>query len=128
MTVKQLFDEARAILSIEESDQDDLTPFASQWMNIVFREVLPTENYVRTYKGIAPLAVPFQVDGWTGNPPSTVIPYQDEITSTALVYGLAAQFYIYDNNKYFAQDFRNRFIVALNEAGRTRPEMIIDVY
>lgn len=121
-----IFRKACGYLSQPVEDSEDFKQFSPDWMDALLVEALPYENAKRRLEA-DPTRPPLQVAPVVEDL-ETVVPYDDEICRVALPYGLASQYFIDDGDNYNAQDFRARFISALNAALQTEEESVRDVY
>lgn len=124
MTATEVFALAAGYLTQSVEDSEDLAPFVPGWLNVLLAECLPTENQLRRFEGQDELPAAPRVTAETMGAP---LPYHEDILRTALPYGLASDFYRDDDN-YYCQDFRARYIAALGDVLRTRGEAVRDVY
>lgn len=127
MKASKLFEEACTLLGLPPEEADDLREMAPYWMNLLLREILPHENMLRRKEGLSVLEKPYQLTENKGLE-AEEIPYREALCGVALVYGLASQMFMEDDNDYRAQDFRNRYIAALREAEKCKGETVADLY
>ena len=125
MTGNDIFDSAAVYLTQTREDSDDLAAFVPLWLNVLLEECLPYENQLRRMAGQEALEKAPRV---TAETMGETIPYQESILRTALPYGLASDFWRDDDNDYRANDFRAKYVSALNDLLRTEGEPIRDVY
>lgn len=125
MTGNELFALSAGYLSQTLSDSDDIADFVPGWLNVLLAEALPTENQLRTLEGLPPLET---APRFTKDTMDEEIPYSDLIVEVALPYGLASDMLRDDDNDYRCQDFRQKYILALNEIMQARPEPVQDCY
>ncbi|WP_367924665.1 hypothetical protein [uncultured Ruthenibacterium sp.] len=125
MTGKELFEISAAYLSQNAADSEDAEEFAPHWLNVLLAEALPTENQLRAMDGREPLS---SAPVFTKDTMDNAIPYSDAIVEVALPYGLASELMRDDDNDYRCQDFRQKYILALGEALRVKPEPVRDLY
>lgn len=125
MTANDVFALAAGYLAQSVEDSEDLAAFVPGWLSVLLAESLPTENQLRRYEGADELLTAPVVSAETMD---EELPYHDSILRTALPYGLASDFYRDDDNDYRCQDFRARYIAALEDVLCTRSEAVRDVY
>lgn len=125
MTGSELFEISAAYLSQSAADSEDAAEFAPHWLNVLLAEALPTENQLRALAGRPALD---KAPVFTKDTMDAEIPYADAIVEVALPYGLASELMRDDDNDYRCQDFRQKYILALGEALRVKPEPVRDVY
>lgn len=107
------------------ADSDDLAPFVPGMLNVLLEEALPYENALRRFEGKAELSAAPKV---TSETMDQEIDYHEVLLRIALPYGLAADFYRDDENYAVMDDFRGRFVTALNDSIRTAAEPVEDLY
>ena len=129
MTAKEIYEAALSNL-FEYPDKDaDFKAFFPDFLNLLMQEALPTENAVREARGeellvSAPVVTDLTEEG----------PYDDMITRVAFPYGVAALYLRDDMDNFNAQDYRARYIGALQDAidyafkYRTGEGIVQDVY
>ena len=126
MTAGKIFQKACGYLSQTVAETEELASFAVLWLDTLAAEALPYENALRRYyrdESKPPLAAAPRVQSLTDE-----IPYREEICRVALPYGLASCLFSDEENEYRAQDFRARYISALNESQKLADEGVVDVY
>ncbi len=104
---------ASAFLYEQDGEDTESKHFALPFLNILLQEALPTENSIRKFKGLAPLTeAPFikNLD--------EEIPYDNEIMRVALPYGLAAQYYQEAPDNFQAENYRSKYLAALQDAAK----------
>lgn len=123
MTIQQVFDLALSLLPTNMDEDDSLVQYAVGWVNLAMQEMLFCENTIRVYKGIEKLdSAPILSDL------NDEIDYDDSLVRYALPYFLASYMSKDDGSDYWAQDYRSRYVVAVNEALKAEPMLIEDVY
>lgn len=125
MTGNELFALSAGYLSQTLTDSDDIAEFVPGWLNVLLAEALPTENHLRALEGVPALT---QAPQFTKETMDEEIPYSDLIVEVALPYGLASDMLRDDDNDYRCQDFRQKYILALGEIVKARPEPVQDCY
>jgi len=111
MTAEQIFKTAASFLFEQAGYDVDFKTHAPSIINTLVAEALPYENAYRAANGMGELERAPAITALDDD-----IPYCDAICRIALPFGLAAYFYQDELDNYKAQDFRARFIDALNEA------------
>lgn len=82
-----------------------------------------TENSIRRHEGRALLAAAQKIASL-----DETIDYADAITRVALPYGVAAQFFQEAMDNFQAENYRAKYVSALNDARKLSFEPIVDVY
>ena len=123
MTVREVYDRGVALLPSTRSEDPTLTQYAVPWVNMALSEAFSTENSIREANGDEPL---LEAPILTSD--ADEIPYYERIVSNAFPNFIASVASKDDDDTYWAQDFRARFVVALNEAAKVVQTDIIDHY
>lgn len=89
----------------------------------LLQEALPYENSIRRTKGEGELAHAPVIESMEEE-----IGYDEGLCRVALPFGIASYFYQDEVDNFKAQDFRGRYINALQEAARWSEEPVEDVY
>lgn len=113
MTGQDIYIMASAFLYERDSEDGDSKHFAVPFLNILLQEALPTENSIRRFNGREILKAAPLITTLTA-----VIPYDDEITRVALPYGLAAQYYQEAPDNFQAENYRSKYLAALQDAAK----------
>lgn len=125
MTGNEVFEAAAAYLAQTRPDSEEWKPFVPHWLNLLLEESLPYENAWRTMQGLELLEkAPFLTQDDMDEP----LEYHEALVRIALPYGLASDFWRDDDNDYRANDFRARYVAALEDCLRGEPQAIQDVY
>lgn len=113
MKAQDIYVMASAFLYEREGEDADNRHFALPFLNLLLQEALPTENSIRAFEGRPLLAqAPFLTAL------GEEVPYADGLTRAALPYGLAAQFFQEAMDNAQAENYRGKYIAALDEARR----------
>ena len=104
---------ASAFLYEQDGEDTESKRFALPFLNILLQEALPTENSIRKFKGREILKAAPLITALTAE-----IPYDDEITRVALPYGLAAQYYQEAPDNFQAENYRSKYLAALQDAAK----------
>lgn len=123
MTGTDIYTAALAFLAEGPDVDPDLKLYSLPWLNILLAECLAVENSIRQAGGEKALPSAPMLESLTEE-----IPYSEPIVRTALPYGLASFFYLDDGNDYRAEDFRARYVSALNEAQKYLDGAVEDLY
>lgn len=123
MTANEIYTLALSFLSETPAGNETLEALAPGWISLLLQEALDQENLLRRFDGEKELTAAPQIRDL-----GEEIDYHPSILRVALPYGLASFFYIDDENDYRAQDFRARYISALEDTTRLREEPIVDCY
>lgn len=126
MTCEQLYKQALAMLPTNTVEDDSLREYVPGWVNLAMREAFHIENSIRRFEADPERPV-------LKTPPSVAtmtdeIPYHNSLSEYAFLYFLASLMCKDDDDNFWAQDYRSRYVVALSEAQRLNPESIVDVY
>ena len=125
MTCNEVYTMALSLLPSNSTENDELRQYIPAWINLAMRETIETENGLRRFnndpRGI--LEAPPKISGM-----DEVIPYSYELSEYAFPYYLASIMCKDDDDSYWAQDYRTRFIVAVGEANRYISGKVEDVY
>lgn len=125
MRVLDVFTAACAILSQTVEDSEELAVLTPAWLGVLMRECLPNENMLRRQEGKEELtALPLVASGTDTAP----LPFHEEIAGTAMVYGLAAFFFLDDENTYMHNYYRSLYVQALGEMTRAEDGVVEDLY
>lgn len=125
MTGNEVFDAAAAYLAQTRQDSEEWKPFVPHWLNLLLEESLSYENAWRTMNGLELLQTAPCLTQDTMDEP---LEYHEALVRIALPYGLASDFWRDDDNDYRANDFRARYVSALEDCLRGEPQPIEDVY
>lgn len=125
MTGNQIFEIAASYFTQTRLESEDLQPFVPMWLNVLLEESLPYENALRLYEGKEVLK---QAPFLTQEKMNEEIPYASCILRTALPYGLASDFWRDDDNDYRTNEFRARYISALQDTLKTQAQPIQNIY
>ena len=125
MTGNEVFAAAAAYLAQTRPDSEEWKPFVPHWLNLLLEESLPYENAWRTMQGLELLE---KAPCLTQDTMDEPLEYHEALVRIALPYGLASDFWRDDDNDYRANDFRARYVSALEDCLRGEPQPIEDVY
>ena len=123
MTAQRIYEIASSYLYEKDGEDADSKHFSVGFLNVLLQESLKTENSIRRYNGEAELKSAPYIASLT-----ETIDYADEITRVALPYGVAAQFFQEAMDYPQAENYRGKYIMALNEAMKATVTAIEDVY
>lgn len=123
MTGTQIHTLALSYLTETPSESSVSEEMILGWINVLIGESLPYENSVREFEERAPLTLPPYLSAL-----SDQVDYCDGIARLAIPYGLASFLFSDDDNEFRAQDFRGRYLSALNDAKKLIVGEIVDVY
>ena len=123
MTGKDIYILASSFLYEKDGEDADSKTFSVGFLNILLQEALDVENSIRAYEErellkSAPMLKTLDEE----------IEYADSITRAALPYGVAAQFFQEAMDNFQAENYRAKYISALNSARKITFESIVDVY
>ena len=97
--------------------------FSAAFLNVLLAEALPAENSIRRAEGREPLAEAPVLKGLDEE-----VPYSGAIVRIALPYGLASWYFQQELDNFQAENYRARYIAALEDAKRCCEESIEEVY
>lgn len=123
MKISEVFNLAMSLLPTNTSEDDSLEQYIVGWVNLTLQEMLEAENSLRRFYGEEPLnKAPVLEDI------EDEIDYHDALVRYALVYNIASLCCKDDDDTYWANDYRNRYVVAVQEALKMNQGNVIDVY
>ena len=93
------------------------------FLNLLLQECLEVENSIRIAEGLEPLEAAQKITGLNEE-----IIYHDAITRVALPYGVAAQFFQEAMDNFQSENYRAKYIAAINEARKLVFVDIVDMY
>lgn len=126
MTPYEIYKRALTFVFERPGNDADFKEFFPEFLNVTLDEALSYENMIRKKQGREELEVAPVVTSETLNTPLDI---SERICRTALPFGVAHYYFQDDGNDYSAQEYRQRFIVALGEAvGGAYVADIEDVY
>ena len=126
MTPNEIFETAVGWMAQTRAESEDLAPFVPGMLNLLLAEALPYENILRTAAGRPQLARAPRLG--TGEM-DRELDYHETLVRVALPYGLAADLYREDENYSLMEDFRSRYVTALQESVQAvQGEAVRDVY
>lgn len=123
MTGSDIYKLASSFLYERDDEDKDSKEFAVGFINILLQEALPYENSMRRHNEKIELANAQIIQKL-----EDAIDYDDSITRTALPYGLAAWYFQESMNNFQAENYRAKYIGALNDAKKFTLGSIEDVY
>ena len=123
MTAQQIYEMASSFLYEADGDDADSKSFALGFLNVLLQEALETENSIRRFKGAEELTAAPYLAALTDE-----INYDGAITRGALPYGLASFYYAEAMDNFQSENYRGKFIAALNAANKATPTTIEDQY
>ena len=123
MKAKDIYTAACGFLFENPGEDKDGEKYYIGFLNVLLGEALPFENAVRAAEERELLEQAPTVESGDSE-----IPYCDAISRIALPYGLASWFFQDLADVYQAENYRNRYIGALNDARQHRFTAIEDAY
>ena len=123
MTGNELYEQALALVPAHAGEDDGMRRYVVGWLNLAMNETLHAENSLRQRRGepvldSAPLLRTME----------DTVPYSPELVRYAFLYFVASLLCKDDDDNYWAQDYRTRYVVAVSEALRLRPGHVADVW
>jgi|GEM_PF-652636 len=113
LTVQDIYEIASSFLYEYDGDDEDSRSFSIHFLNVLLEETLNCENSIREHKGKERLEEAPYVRALTD-----VIDYSPSLTRTALPYGLAAQFFQENMDNFQAENYRAKYLAAVQDAGK----------
>lgn len=110
MTGNDVYKRACAFLFEKPGIDRAFLEHAPDIINVLIAEALPYQNNRNRARGIDEISL-FSINSLDDE-----IPLDDPIAAIALPFGLAAYFYQDEEDNFRGQDFRGRFIAALEDA------------
>ena len=123
MTAKEIYHSAVAYFFEKPGYDRDFYDNFLPLLGGLLQEALPYENSIRRAKGEGELAHAPVIESMEEE-----IGYDEGLCRVALPFGIASYFYQDEVDNFKAQDFRGRYINALQEAARWSEEPVEDVY
>ena len=123
MTGQEIYETASAFLYEADGEDAESKKYSVPFLNLLLQECLETENSIRISEGLEPLETAQKITSLDEN-----IIYADSITRVALPYGVAAQFFQEAMDNFQAENYRAKYIAALNEARKLVFVDIVNVY
>ncbi len=123
MTGQEIYETASAFLYEADGEDAESKKYSVPFLNLLLQECLETENSIRRHEGRALLAAAQKIASL-----DETIDYADAITRVALPYGVAAQFFQEAMDNFQAENYRAKYVSALNDARKLSFEPIVDVY
>ena len=122
MLADDILTNAMALMFEERQRNPDYVKYAPQYINMLLPETLGVNNELRKIKGKEPMEAPPIITSLEDD-----VDYEDELTRTALPWGLAAWLLMGDEEGRYP-DYMTMYVQKVNEATRLTPELIEDVY
>lgn len=123
MTAQEIYEIASSFLYEIDGEDADSKRFSVGFINILLQEALDTENSIRVFNGAEKLERAPYIKSLDEE-----IPYDDAIIRAALPYGVASFFFQEAMNNFQAENYRGKFISALNDAQKFNSELVENVY
>lgn len=123
MTGQEIYEAASAFLYEADGEDAESKRYSVPFLNLLLQECLEVENSIRISKGLEPLETAQKIETL-----SDEIIYSDSITRVALPYGVAAQFFQEAMDNFQPENYRAKYIAALNEARRLVFVDVVNVY
>lgn len=122
MKADDILTSAMALMFEERQRNPDYVKYAPQYINMLLPETLGVNNQLRKIKGKEPMEAPPIISTLEDD-----VDYEDELTRTALPWGLAAWLLMGDEEGRYP-DYMTMYVQKVNEATRVVPELVKDVY
>ena len=122
MTGKEVYESACSILFEKPGQDMAFYNSALSLINLLIAEAIPYQNNRNRAEGKE------EIDVFRIKTLDDEIALDSPIVSLALPYGLASYFYQDETDNFLSQEYRNRFIVALEECKKCTMDDISDEY
>ncbi|MBR6651408.1 MAG: hypothetical protein IKL36_08395 [Clostridia bacterium] len=113
MTAEEVYELALSYVFERKRQDKEYLDFFPLFLNTVMQEALAYENMLRRKSGSIALAIAPRI---TAEQMNEELDFSESLCRVALPYGVAAFYCQDDGDSYRAADYRNRFIIALQEA------------
>lgn len=123
MTGQQIYELASSFLYEIDGEDEDSKRFAVGFINILLQECLNCENSMRLFRGKETLDEAPYIKSLTEE-----IPYQPELTRVAFPYGVASWFFQEALDNFQAENYRSKYLSAVNEASKFNSGIAEDYY
>ena len=123
MKVKEIYETALSFLFEAPNEDRAFKQNTPKLLNVLMAEALPYENTIRANNGENELLTSPTVKTLEDD-----VPFSNSVCRVALPYGLCSYFCSDDGDSYKSQDFRLRFVDALNELSKVVTTDITDEY
>lgn len=110
MTAKEAYESALTLLPTNTQEDNSLERYVVNWVNLTLAEMFHAENVIRATHGGEELTAAQKVESLDDDLPC------DPSLFTAVIYNLASLVCKDDDDTYWAQDYRSRFVIAQSEA------------
>ena len=109
MTANEVYINACALIFEQPEADTDFKNYFLNFLNILLAEALPYQNYLLKIAGEPEITAP------TVTSFDEAIPYNNELCRTALPYGIVSFYFQDENDNFKSQDYRARYISALED-------------
>lgn len=123
MTGQDIYVLASSFLYERDNEDYDSKEFAVGFINILLQESLFYENSIREWMQRDLLNAAPKIESLNEE-----IDYDDQITRIAMPYGLASWFFQEAMDNFQAENYRNKYLSALNDAMKLNMADAVDVY
>lgn len=110
MTAREVYESALALLPTNIDEDNSLERYVVGWVNLTLAELFHAENAIRAARGDEELTAALRIEALDDEVPC------DPSLFTAIIYNLASLVCKDDDDAYWAQDYRSRFVIAQSEA------------
>ena len=111
MKAREIFAQSCSFLCEKPGEDADAAEHYLSYLNVLLQEALPTENSIRRAREEEELSdAPLLLSG------EDEVPYDSALVRIALPYGLASWFFQDLMDVYQAENYRSKYIGALNDA------------
>lgn len=123
MTGLDIYQIASSFLYEHDGDDSDSKDFAIKFLNVLLQESFDTENSIRRFKGTDELTEAPYITSL-----NETIDYDARITRGALPYGLASFYFQEAMDNFQAENYRGKYISAINSSAKATSTTIEDQY
>ena len=123
MTGQQIYELASSFLYEIDGEDEDSKRFAIGFINILLQECFNCENSMRLFRGKETLDEAPYIKSLAEE-----IPYQPELTRVAFPYGVASWFFQEALDNFQAENYRSKYLSAVNEASKLNSGIAEDYY
>ena len=117
MKAHKIYEIASGFLYEKDGEDADSKFHAVEFINTLLAETFDCENSIRKFRDLPLLTEPPMLESLQDE-----VPYQYDLTRTALPYGLAAIFFAEAMDNYHEALYRNKYNVAVDAAHKFNQE------
>lgn len=117
MKAQKIYEIASGFLYERDGEDTDSKFFSVEFINTLLAETFDCENSIRRFRNLPLLSEPPMLESLQEE-----VPYQYDLTRTALPYGLCAIFFAEAMDNYHEALYRNKYNVAVDAAHKFNEE------